>query len=252
MQSAREDRGKTRRMGGLYFVLPTIFAIVVSMLAVRAGAAALRLTGMEPERARFQALSAFTGTGFTTREAEAVLSQPLRRRIVSVLMILGHAGIVTVIVTATSSLVAAEGEGIALSAVALTGGLLFLYVVATRTGLATRWEGWIHRRIRTRMRFDQEPVEELMRIGSEFGLARAHVPRATSTPAIAIRDLGLLQQRVLILAIERESEFISSPSGAETVRPGDDLLLYGPAEAIGDAKLLAGWAATTEGRENHD
>jgi hypothetical protein len=49
--------------------------------------------------ARFQALSAFSGTGFTTREAERIVNHPRRRKIVIYLIMLGNAGIVSVIAT---------------------------------------------------------------------------------------------------------------------------------------------------------
>lgn len=55
-------------MTGIYFVLPTLLVVLTSFLIVRAAAIALMMTGMDEKRARFQALSAFTGTGFTTRE----------------------------------------------------------------------------------------------------------------------------------------------------------------------------------------
>lgn len=63
-------------MTGLYFLLPTLLVIFLSFLIVRAGAVALMITGMEEKKARFQALSAFSGTGFTTREAESVVNHP--------------------------------------------------------------------------------------------------------------------------------------------------------------------------------
>ena len=85
-------------------VILLIVFISISYLIVRIGAIALELTGMERAKARFQALSAFTGTGFTTREAEAVINHPRRRKIVTYLMILGNAGIVTVIATFVVSL----------------------------------------------------------------------------------------------------------------------------------------------------
>lgn len=68
-------------MGGIYFLLPTLLVIFFSSLIVRAAAIALMMTGMDEKRARFQALSAFSGTGFTTREAEFVINHPKRRRI---------------------------------------------------------------------------------------------------------------------------------------------------------------------------
>ncbi|MBU0672629.1 MAG: hypothetical protein KJ732_06350, partial [Candidatus Margulisbacteria bacterium] len=75
------------------------FTIVVSFLAVRIGAAAFELTGMERDQSRFQSLSCFSGTGFTTSEAELITSHPQRRKIAGYLMILGNAGLVTLIAT---------------------------------------------------------------------------------------------------------------------------------------------------------
>ena len=62
-------------MLGLYFLFPTLLAIFISFLFVKAAAIALMMTGLEKNKARFQALSAFTGTGFTTKEAEIVVKQ---------------------------------------------------------------------------------------------------------------------------------------------------------------------------------
>ena len=55
--------------------------------------------------ALFQALSAFSGTGFTTPEAESIVNHPARRRITMLLMIVGTAGIATVIVSSMSHVV---------------------------------------------------------------------------------------------------------------------------------------------------
>jgi len=96
-------------MGGIYFLAPTLFVILMSFLIVRAAAIALMMTGMDEKRARFQALSSFSGTGFTTKEAEFVMNHPVRRRIITCLMILGNAGIVTGIVTATTFFVTSKG-----------------------------------------------------------------------------------------------------------------------------------------------
>ena len=81
-----------------------IFIIVVSFTVVRIGAVAFELTGLEWSLAKFQALSCFTGTGFTTKEAEMITGHPQRRRIASILIVLGHAGLVTLIATFANSL----------------------------------------------------------------------------------------------------------------------------------------------------
>ena len=68
--------------------------LTLSVIAVKAGSVALWLTGLPRDAARFQARSAFTTTGFTTPQAALVVNHPERRRVISVLMILGNAGIV--------------------------------------------------------------------------------------------------------------------------------------------------------------
>ncbi|MGB2842633.1 MAG: TrkA C-terminal domain-containing protein [Halobacteriota archaeon] len=121
-------------MDGLYFLVPTLLVVFVSFLIVRAAAIALMMTGMDRKRAVFQALSAFSGTGFTTKKAESIVNHPERRRIVSWLMILGNAGIVTVIITATSSLVTSKGYQLSINVLVLLVGIYLIYKIATHKG----------------------------------------------------------------------------------------------------------------------
>jgi Trk-type K+ transport system membrane component len=89
----------------------SIFVILsLSIFVIRIASVALRFTGIPEAGARFQALSAFSGTGFTTSEAEIVVNYPVRRRIVSILMVLGNMGVVTVFATLAVSLVRTEGD----------------------------------------------------------------------------------------------------------------------------------------------
>ncbi len=88
----------------------TLFTVLtISILVSRTGAVALRLTGLPEQVARFQARSAFTGAGFTTSESEAIVNHPVRRRIVSQLMIVGNLGLVSVMATVIVSLVGSSG-----------------------------------------------------------------------------------------------------------------------------------------------
>lgn len=52
--------------------LLVIAAVLISAVVVRVGAVALEMTGLDKDKASFQALSCFSGTGFTTREAELI------------------------------------------------------------------------------------------------------------------------------------------------------------------------------------
>jgi len=56
-----------------------------------------RLTGLPAEKARFQVISLLTGTGFTTRESEIVLSSRHRRRLARITMLFGYVFNVTIL-----------------------------------------------------------------------------------------------------------------------------------------------------------
>lgn len=129
-------------MSELYYFVPTLVAIAISLLIVRAGAVALMMTGMNFDKAKFQALSAFSGTGFTTREAERVVNNPRRRKIVVWLMILCNVGIVTVIVTATSSVTEMQGLQTGLNVLILLAGLGLIIMIARHTPFVRRWEAF--------------------------------------------------------------------------------------------------------------
>lgn len=78
----------------------TVMAIFTfSTIIVRIASTIMRLTGLPDNVARFQSLSAMTGTGFTTRESELIVNYPIRRRVLMTLMIIGNLGLVSIVST---------------------------------------------------------------------------------------------------------------------------------------------------------
>jgi len=148
-------------MSSLYFLFPTLLVILVSFLFVRAASIALMMTGLEKYKARFQALSAFSGTGFTTKEAEVVVNHPKRRNIIRYLMIMGNAGIATVIVTATSSFTTSSGYQIPLNVVVLLIGIFLIYKLAKSRGFIRKWENYIENRLIKSAQFEEGTTEDL-------------------------------------------------------------------------------------------
>jgi hypothetical protein len=215
-------------MSGLYLLFPTLLVIVLSFLVVRAAAIALRMTGMEEQRARFQALSAFTGTGFTTREAEIVVNNPLRRRIVTWLMILGNAGIVTVIVSATSSVVATSHDyhlfiGVAVLILAIYG----FWKLASRGGLTRWWERFIENRLLKSSAFRHGVIEEMFLVKENLALMRVIVIGDTPLVGSSLRE-GILQRRnLLVLGIERGRKWLALPKPDAVIEEGDRIFVYG-------------------------
>ncbi|MEP3296290.1 MAG: hypothetical protein ABJO27_07405 [Pseudoruegeria sp.] len=88
--------------------LTLLIILAVSLFVVRIGGTALRLTGLPQDTARFQAISALTGTGFTTREAETLMHHSVRRRVLVGLMFAGHLGVVSLATTIIIAVSAAQ------------------------------------------------------------------------------------------------------------------------------------------------
>jgi Trk-type K+ transport system membrane component len=94
----------------LVYVFLLAVIVLIILVIVKLGSIAFQFTGMEPKMAMFHAISAYTNTGFTTRAAEEVVKYHKRRVIANVLMIIGHIGIVSVIVTLVHSFAIEAGS----------------------------------------------------------------------------------------------------------------------------------------------
>jgi len=219
-------------MSGLYFILPTLIVIFISFLIVRAAAIILMMTGLDEKRARFQALSAFTGTGFTTKEAEAVVNHPGRRATISWLMILGNAGIVTVIITATSSFVTSKGFTLPINAIILLLGIYIIYRVATRKGFIRRWESFIENKLLKSQVFEEGTTEDLLHFLEGYGLVRVIIKEGSPFIGSSLSECKLCQKGLLVLGIERGKDWIPIPKADETIKEGDRVVAYGPLEIL--------------------
>ena len=76
----------------MYAVATFLVVAVITVAFTKLATGALIATGVPPEAAAFQARSAFSGAGFTTTEAENVVNQPVRRRIIGTTMLVGSLG----------------------------------------------------------------------------------------------------------------------------------------------------------------
>jgi hypothetical protein len=224
------QRKEAARMIGHYFLAPTLIAILFSFLIVRAASIVLIMTGLEPRKARFQSLSAFTGTGFTTREAETVVHHPVRRRIVSWLMILGNAGIVTVIVTATSSFATTSGFHIPINILILCLGVFLIYKLVGSRRVMAKWDRLIEKRFH-RFRFyeEEEEPEELLHFMEGYGLVRKSVKQDSPLAGLTLSEAKICRdEKCVILGIERKKGWVPVPTAEEKLTPGDKLVVYGP------------------------
>ena len=114
-----------------------IIVLALSLLVVRVATVALALTGLSEELARFQTQSAFFGVGFTTKESEAIASHPVRRRIISAVMILGHAVFATAVTALILSFI--DKQNVLARLFYIAAGVLILWIIFTSE--------WINRKL---------------------------------------------------------------------------------------------------------
>ena len=214
-------------MIGLYLLLPTLLVIIISFLVIRAGTIALMMTGMDRKKASFQALSAFTRAGFTTREAEAVVNNPQRRRIITWLIILGNAGLVAVIVSATSSIVSSEGYQVPITIFVIIIGTYIIYKLISRAGFTRRWEGFIEQRFIKSHAFEEVATEDLLHFIEGYGLVRAIITENSPFVGSTVSDVRFLDRDMVILGIERGKDWIPHPKAKVTIENDDKIIVYG-------------------------
>jgi len=219
-------------MSSLYFLFPTLLAILVSFLFVRAAGIALMMTGLEKKKARFQALSAFSGTGFTTKEAELVINHPVRRKIVTWLMIMGHAGVVTVIVTATSSLATSRGYQLPINVLVLIVGIFLIYKLATYKKFLKKWENFIEKKLIKSPTFDEAATEDLLHFLEGYGMVRKIISESSPLIDSTLADSRLNEKGALVLGIERGNSWIPIPKADVRIEADDRLVVYGPHDVL--------------------
>lgn len=228
-------------------ILLFIVTIAVSFAAVRLGAIAFQLTGLEWSISKFQALSCFTGTGFTTKESEVITGYPRRRRIAAILMVLGNAGFVTLIATFANSIRSHDVPQIELPFVDLlfpsyllpwVNLLIIVFTIYimhrmfTRTSLAKRLTDFLRKRLIKRRAIKKVSFEELAVATQGYGVTSIEVRAKSPLAHKTIKEAKLRGRGVNILAIEKKNEVHPNPSPEIKIEPGDSIICFGKLEMI--------------------
>ncbi len=211
----------------MYAVTTFLVVAVITVAFTKLATGALIATGMPPELAAFQARSAFSGAGFTTTEAENVVNQPVRRKIIGTTMLVGSLGTPTLVVTVLVGLIA-PGPGSTTERVLVTLSGLFLIVMAIVNKPVQRWLAGVgHRYIRRRL----APAlgtdrEELLVLSDGFAIQSVRLS-APVEEARSLRGLAHALPDVTVLAVRQRQEFVGEPPADIDLQEGDELILYG-------------------------
>jgi hypothetical protein len=208
-------------------VLSLLVVVTVSLLITRVATIALTATGLSAESARFQARSAFSGSGFTTTESEQVVRHPVRRRIVMWLMLLGNAGIVAVIASFLLTFLDPGGVDLWIRIVALGGGLAVLWLLANSRWVDRRISSLTMAALRRWTDLDLRDYAALLHVGSDYVVTELEVNPDDWLAGRDLDTLALRREGVIVLGVQRPNgTYVGVPKGDTVIRPGDVLILY--------------------------
>ena len=217
-------------------LISVLVAITLSLLITRIATEALTLTGLSRTSASFQARSAFTGSGFTTAESEAVVKHPVRRRIIMWLMFLGNAGIITVISSLVLTFVSATSVKNGLSRFFLLFlGLAVLWLLATNKAFDRILTRLVRKALRRWADLDLRDYASLLHLRGEYLVREIKVDENNWLANKRLQELQLRAEGIAVLGIQRsDRSYVGAPHGDTYIFPGDTLILYGRRSALSE------------------
>ncbi len=219
---------------GFIGIVAVLTILALSLVITRVATVALTMTGLSRQVARFQARSAFTGTGFTTSEAEAVVNHPVRRQIIMLLMIIRSAGLISVILSLILSFLGSGSEVDKLIRLAsLAGGAVVLWLISRSKRIERVMGRLIQRALAHWTRLDVRDYSSLLRLSGGYSITAQHIEEGDWLADKKLKDCALLDEGVIVLGITRDDgTYVGGPTGNTEVLPGDTVTLYGRAEKL--------------------
>ena len=197
-----------------------------------------RLTGLPDEKARFQVISLLTGTGFTTRESEIILSSRLRRRLARITMLFGYVFNITIVsafinvfISVSDTRVGDRFFGILIPLA--TAALIFVFM---RVPKIHAWGDNLLRRAADKIFDRKETFNAVMLVDnisteSIVQVQLRHIPEEYQGITLAETKLRPDTGIMVMLVEHRGSKPV--PARADTVfEPGDRLTVFGDYKTI--------------------
>lgn len=216
-------------------IFTLLFTLSLALLVTRVAAVALALTGVSEEIARFQARSAFTGAGYTTNESESIVNHPVRRHIISWLMLMGNLGMAGVVASVIATFTTGnEGDtDWTLRILLLLTGILVLSMI-TRSAFLDRWiSKLIEHSLIKWTNLDIRDYVSLLHLGKGYVVLELQVNEGDWIANKLLSESRLTSEGVLVLGIHRQGgDYIGSPDGNTNIVAEDVLTVYGPIDRL--------------------
>ena len=198
--------------------LAIIITFSLSVLLVRIATVALQATGLTKDVAKFQALSAFSGAGYTTTETEQIVNFPVRRKIIAKLIVIGNLGAVAILSTLVVGFVKTESDPrsilIQLSWFVLALVLVWFFLLSKKAEEITR--RIVRHFLLSRTELGQIPFTNVLQIGEEWSIAEHKITHnSIKEKAITFASLQDCLPAAQVIAVKCQH-------GTHTVPPDSD------------------------------
>jgi hypothetical protein len=215
-------------------IISLLVFITLSILVTRIASMALIHTGLSRDAARFQARSAFTGTGFTTTESEYMVNHPVRRKILMILIFLGSAGVISTIASFIVSFISLERIGyISIEIVVLVAGLGTLWLLVQSKWVERKLSYLINRALNRYTTLDIRDYYSLLHLSDNYRVSEIKIEEQDWLADKTLNDLQLPDEGILVLGIKRSNgEYIGAPRGETKIYNDDTVTLYGRAALL--------------------
>ncbi len=232
--------------------LISLFIIVfLSIIITKIGARTLIKTGLARDAAVFQARSAFTGVGFTTREAEKITNHPLRRRIIMALMLIGNIGVVSALASLLLTFIGDELEAFdRIIRLGLIGFFIIsIWILSKSSWLDKKLTRLIDKALDRFHNLRNIDYVSLLKLHDEYEITVITVKEDDWMANRTLKDLQLTKEGINLIAIEREDgTYLAIPDGTTQIQPGDNLTIYGKEQNL---KNLEQRKQNPEGEAEH-
>ena len=197
-----------------------------------------RLTGLPAEKARFQVISLLTGTGFTTRESEMVLSSRKRRRLARVTMLFGYVFNITIVsafinVFLSLKIVQVEKQFFGFLIPLVTVALIFIFM---RVPKVHAWFDNLLKRTADRV-FDRRETFNAVMLVDNIGNGSIAQVTLRCIPdeyqGLTLAETRLRPETGILVMLVESRGGKEVPASADTVfQTGDKLIVFGDYKTI--------------------
>ena len=212
----------------------------ISFFLIRLAGVALKLTGMPEQNARFQAISALTGTGFTTTEAEMIVNYPIRRKIIAWLMIFGNLGIVSVLSTLMISFIRTDTNltAILVQLAWMIGMIIFFFIIMLNSTVDRFFCSIIRFFLEKFTFLGGRHYQRLLQFGGDLSVSEYQF---FTSDSLSFGEAVAHFEGFTILAIRRSSGITERfAAHIDPIAPGDSLILFGSDDAHDSLNAASG------------